>query len=477
MGASDNRIKFKDKKVLVVGLGKSGLAAAGELFKLGARLTLQDSKTPDSFSPEVKRMFSDWSAMLHLGEAIPAEENFDLIVLSPGVPPNGPLVAAERQKILRSQSASGEGSSEIIGELELAYRIGRGNYAAITGTNGKTTTTTLVGELFKAGGRPTHVVGNIGTPVVSVSLSAGTEDWLVTEVSSFQLETVESFRPKLSAILNLTPDHLDRHGSMENYGAVKAKIFQNQGDGDYCILNYDDPLVKAMAPGSGAKVVPFSRKEILDFGAFVVDNQIVIKIEKGDTIPLCSVGDLQIPGAHNLENALAAVALAYFGGVPAPTITKVLKSFQGVPHRLEFCREIEGVRFVNDSKGTNTDASIKAIEAIEGGIVLIAGGYDKGADFGDWIEAFGEKVKGLVLLGKTAPQILKTAREKGSPLGIICADMEACVRKAYELAGPGDTVLLSPACASWDMYNCFEERGEDFKDCVNKLWTEYQQDK
>ncbi|MDO4859937.1 MAG: UDP-N-acetylmuramoyl-L-alanine--D-glutamate ligase, partial [Bacillota bacterium] len=359
--------------------------------------------------------------------------------------------------------------AEIIGELELAYRMGKGNYVAITGTNGKTTTTTLVGEMFKNAGKKTNVVGNIGFAVVTEAVNADDDTWMVTEASSFQLETTADFKPLVSAILNLTEDHMDRHKTMENYGAAKAKAFANQGPDEYLVINYDDKACFALAGNCKAEVIPFSRLEKLDKGAYVEDGVITVKTPEGEKVSFCKADELIIPGSHNLENALAAAAIGYFAGLDPAVITETLTTFQGVEHRIEFCGELNGVRFVNDSKGTNPDASIKAVQAIKGGIILIAGGYDKDSGYDELIEAFEGKVRYMMLLGVTAPKIKAAAERLGFTDSIICKDMEECVKKGFELAKPGDTVLLSPACASWDMYDCFEQRGEHFKKCAKEL--------
>jgi UDP-N-acetylmuramoylalanine--D-glutamate ligase len=256
---------------------------------------------------------------------------------------------------------------------------------------------------------------------------------------------------------------------MENYGAAKARVFENQDENQYLVINYDDKVCYALAKDCKAKVVPFSRLEELDFGAFVKEGYIVIKNEQGETVRFCKTEELNIPGAHNLENALAAAAVAYFAGIDPEVITKALVEFQGVEHRIEFCGEVDGVRFINDSKGTNPEASMKAIDAMKGGIILIAGGYDKGSSFDELIKAFDGRVKHMVLLGKTAPMIKETAERLGFVDSVIVEDMEACVNEAFRIAEKGDNVLLSPACASWDMYKSFEHRGEHFKECVKKL--------
>lgn len=449
---------MKNKKVLVVGLGNSGKAAVQAMVKLGACVSVQDSKCEEDVEQQLRTFLEDKHVTCYFGTIPEDMTAFDILILSPGVPPG--------LEFINEAKAAG---AEIIGELEIAYRVGGGNYVAITGTNGKTTTTTLVGEIYKAAGKTTYVVGNIGVAVISKALSADDDSWLITETSSFQLETIEEFRPEVSAILNLTPDHMDRHKNMESYGKAKAAVFKNQNENQYCIINYDDKLCYDLASTCKARVVPFSRLEELDFGAFVKDGYIVIKNEEGNTIEICKCNELNIPGNHNLENALAACAIAYFGGIEPDVIADVLRSFRGVEHRIEFCNEIDGIRFVNDSKGTNPDAAIKAIEAMKENIILIAGGYDKNASFDEFVASFEGRVKALMLLGKTATKIKEAAEKRGFTNSIILKDMEACVREAYRIAKPGDVVLLSPACASWDMYSNFEQRGEHFKSCVQEL--------
>lgn len=449
---------MKNQNVLVVGLGKSGIAALQAVLKLGAKVSVQDSKGEDEIDPQLLSFLEGRDVTCFFGKDPGEMDHFDMLILSPGVSPELPFI----------QKAKAAGA-EIIGELEIAYRIGRGNYIAITGTNGKTTTTTLVGEIFKKAKEKTYVVGNIGVAVISKALTAEEESWLVTETSSFQLETIRYFKPVVSAILNLTPDHMDRHKTMENYGKAKANVFENQTEHEYLVINYDDKTCFSLAETCRAKVIPFSRKEQLELGAFVKDGHLTIRDEKGQEITLCKTGELVIPGSHNLENALAAAAIAYFAGIDPAVIKEALTEFQGVEHRIEFCGQVDGVRFVNDSKGTNPDASIKAVEAIDGGIILIAGGYDKGSSFEELIKAFKGKVKHMVLLGKTAPRIKETAEKLGFANCIMAKDMDECVKQGFKLAEPGDTVLLSPACASWDMYTSFEQRGDHFKNCVQRL--------
>jgi len=448
----------KNKNILVIGMGRSGIAAAEVLLSLGANVSVYDGKPSGEMEPHLIQYFMSRKATCYFGVEPVDVSGYHFAVVSPGVPLTNNLI----QRIMAEDI-------ELLGEVEFAYRIGKGNYAAITGTNGKTTTTVLTGAIFKQAGRPTEVVGNVGLAVVKKAIRATEDTWLITEISSFQLETTRDFHPHISALLNITPDHLDRHLSMENYAKAKALIYRNQDENDYFIVNRDDEKSWKLTEGCRAKVVPFSRNEELDFGAFVKDEAIVIRDEKGTLHTICKARELGIPGVHNLENALAAAAIAFFAGIDADAIGMAMEGFQGVAHRLEFVNEIRGVRFINDSKGTNTDASIKAIEAVDTPIILIAGGYDKSVSFEPLIDAFNGKVKALVLLGRTASKIKEDAEKKGFTNIITAKNMEECVRESFRIAKSGDTVLLSPACASWDMYSNFEQRGDHFKSCVNDL--------
>ena len=450
--------QLEGKRILVVGMGKSGIAATQALLKLGAVVSVYDRKEEDKLDTSLIQFLRTKKVTCYFGEEPDNTGELDMVVISPGVPLDTGFVQKAK-----------EAGAEVIGELEIAYRVGKGRYAAITGTNGKTTTTTLVGEIFKNSGRKTYVVGNVGVAVISKALCTTEDDWLVTEVSSFQLETTRDFKPEVSALLNITPDHMDRHKTLENYAQAKAMVFKNQDKNQYFVVNYDDEESMKLVKQCPAKVIPFSRKAELPLGCYVLDGDVVIKNEQGQIIEICNKDELKIPGAHNLENALAAAAIGYFAGISPDVIAKTLREFEGVEHRLEFSGEVDGVRFVNDSKGTNPDASIKAIEAMKDGIILIAGGYDKGSDYEEFINAFQGRVKHLMLLGKTAPKIKETAERLGFTNITMCRDMEECVRAGFKLASPGDTVLLSPACASWDMYTCFEQRGEHFKNCVREL--------
>ncbi|MBQ5955361.1 MAG: UDP-N-acetylmuramoyl-L-alanine--D-glutamate ligase, partial [Firmicutes bacterium] len=344
----------------------------------------------------------------------------------------------------------------------------------ITGTNGKTTTTTLVGEIFRASGRTTNVVGNIGLPVISVATNSKPKDWMITEVSSFQLQTVSQFRPRVSAILNLTPDHLNRHHTMELYGAAKAAIWENQKAGDYLVMNIDDPVLMKLCLYDVDKefkgtLVGFSRKTEPEVGAFLKDDRLVIKDEEGRIFDLIHRDELRIPGDHNVENALAAAAICFFAGIDTETIINTLKAFGGVEHRLEFVKDLSGVSYYNDSKGTNTDATLIAIRALKENIILIAGGDAKSQDFTEMAKELHGPVKHVLLFGRDRGMIKEALDKAGYTSYSEHSDLGECVKRAHDMAVAGDKVLLSPACASWDMYPNFEVRGKHFKDLVNEL--------
>ncbi|MBR6351494.1 MAG: UDP-N-acetylmuramoyl-L-alanine--D-glutamate ligase [Firmicutes bacterium] len=438
-------------KILIIGLGRSGLAAA-ELLRNEASVSIWDSKPEEKLNKDDVALLRSQGICCYFGDA-PDAAGWDKVVLSPGVPVELPFVREARLN-----------GAEISGELEQAYEHCRGRFIAITGTNGKTTVTTLVGEMVKAAGLDCRVAGNIGIPLASLCADAGPDTLMVTEVSSFQLETADRFHPFVSAVLNVTPDHLDRHKTFERYADLKASVTKNQTKGDYFIYNYSDEHCQRTAAYCKARAVPFFADGELAFGAFCLDGRLFVRDDEG-CAELCRADELQIPGHHNLENALAAAACAYFAGVPADAISRTLREFKGVEHRIELICERKGVRYINDSKGTNPDSSIKAIEAVNTPILLIAGGYEKNSDFTEFIESFNGKVKDLLLIGATAKRFADTAIDCGFPKDRIffCDSMKECVQKASLLAEKGDTVLLSPASASWGMYNNYEERGDDFR--------------
>lgn len=450
--------KLRGKRVLVVGLGKSGKAAVKALSECGAVVSVQDSSAADKLDTQFLRHMQNNNITAWLGTEPPDMGAYDMIVMSPGVPPSLGFIQKAR-----------EAGAEIIGELELAYRLGRGSFIAITGTNGKTTTTTLVGEIFEASGKKTSVVGNIGNPVVTASMGTSPDDWLITEVSSFQLETVSDFRPVVSAILNLTPDHLNRHGTMENYGLTKARIAANQGPEDWLVINMDDERAFGLSKHTAARIVPFSMKTEPEFGAYMDGSKVTVKDTEGVRHVICDRSEIRIIGDHNVENVLAASAVCFFAGVSTDVIAETVKAFNGVEHRIEYCGTIDGVDYYNDSKGTNVDAAVIAIKALKDRIILIAGGDGKGQDFSGLADHLDGAVKELILLGRDAGIIEECAREHGFTRIYNCKDMPECVRKAAELAEQGDRVLLSPACASWDMYANFEQRGKHFKECLKEM--------
>ena len=448
----------KGKTILVAGLARSGVSAAKLLDRSGATVLVSDTKTQQEIPEAAKELRQDTGCRFFFGKN-PDDlvSQVDGIVISPGIPVDSSFV----KKAL-------DLGIPVISEVELAYRYNKAPIIAITGTNGKTTTTTLLGEMLKAAGKTTYVVGNIGVPFTEVAEKTKADDVVVAEVSSFQLETIDRFKPAISVLLNITEDHLNRHKTMENYIAAKSRIFENQDSGGYVILNRDNDILSRLEPDTEAHVFHFSRKRILPGGAWVENGWIMMDIGKGP-VRICRTGELAIPGAHNLENALAAVLAAGIAGVESAVLAGVLKKFPGVEHRIEKVATIRGITFYNDSKGTNPDSSIKAIEAMPGPTVLIAGGMDKKSGFSDFVDAFGDKIKALVLLGETAGMISETARKKGFQDIYRVDSIQEAVEKSFALSSSGYNVLLSPACASWDMFRDYEERGRIFKEAVRTL--------
>lgn len=449
-----------DKKVVVVGTGVSGMGAVKLLSETSADITLYDGNDKADRDEILKKIPDDCDLRLIIGE-MPDEvvKETDLLVISPGVPIDSDIV-----KLFEKENVP------VWGEIELAYNFEKGTVFAITGTNGKTTTTTLVGEIMKKYNNQTFVVGNIGNSYTSEVLKTTKDSYTVAEISSFQLETIREFTPKGSAILNITPDHLNRHYTMENYAAVKESITKNQWkvrEDDYCVLNYDDKVLREF--GKTIKnPVYFSRKEKPSKGAYL-DGRIIRYFDGKDDYEVMSVDDMHLFGNHNYENVMAAIAMTIEAGVPLNIIINVIKDFMGVEHRIEYVRDKNGVRYYNDSKGTNPDSSIKALEAMSRPTILIAGGYDKHSEFDEFIEAFDNKVKLMVLLGQTADKIEETAVRHGFTNIIKTDSLEKAVKICAENAVSGDVVLLSPACASWGMFKNYEERGKLFKEYVNSL--------
>ncbi len=455
---------LKGKKVLVIGSGISGINAVSLLEAAGAEVSLFDSNDKLVID-EIKRKFMEESRVsIYVGE-LPEEvkSSVQAAVLSPGVPIDNPLVLELKER-----------GVQILGEIELAWQYGHGDVLAITGTNGKTTTTTLVGEICsnykKSTGGETYVVGNIGKPYTEIALKTGEDSIVVAEISSFQLETTDGFRPKVSAILNITPDHLNRHYTMENYVRMKERIALRQSGDDVIVLNFDDPYTRDFGSRAGCRVIYFTRlsyDEAKETGCDVLhmDGDMIMY----NDIPVIDVNDMLLMGTHNYENVMAAVGMTYAYGIPMELIRDTIRSFKAVEHRIEYVRTVRGVDYFNDSKGTNPDAAIKGIKAMKKKTVLIGGGFDKKSVYDEWIDAFDGKVRYLVLLGQTAEKIAECAKKHGFNDIVMVSSMEEAVEKASELAQNGDAVLLSPACASWGMFTNFEERGRIFKDLVNGI--------
>lgn len=449
---------FSNQHVLVVGLAKSGIPAVRALKREGAYVILHDAKEESHFTDLLTNLNGFYDETC-LGTK-PDVSKLDCMVLSPGVPTDLEFINEARNAGVR-----------IIGELELGYLLAKGHFYGITGTNGKTTTTALTGEIFKAGSKKTHVVGNIGVPVVEMAPLSDAETCFITEISSFQLESIQQFKCEIAAILNLTPDHLNRHKTMENYIDAKCRIFENHDENGLIILNYDNIPTRALEYRSHqGRILFFSRLEEPENGVYVKNEEIVVNdYRTGEIVPIMKVADIFIPGPHNLENVLAAVAISYYGGISPEVIATTIEAFKGIEHRVEFVKTLNGVTFFNDSKGTNPDSSIKAVEAMKQPTYLIAGGMDKGSTFDELILSFGNTVKHMVVFGETAKLLMDTAKKHGFEQVSRVSNLEEAVKLCYEMASEGETVLLSPACASWDMYPSFEVRGDHFKSCVATL--------
>jgi len=453
-------LNLSGKKFLVAGTGISGIAAAELLVKHGIPVVLYDENSQQKEAEVRGKSPVLREIPILLGE-LPqhALEDCDIAVLSPGIPTDAPLV--ERMRA---------GGLELWGEIELACAFERGRILAITGTNGKTTTTSLLGEILKHAGLDVKVVGNIGIPYTGLVEDTREESVTVAEISSFQLETIHKFCPQVSAILNLTPDHLNRHHTMENYCRIKERIAENQNESQFCVLNYEDERLRKFSEQVKARVIFFSSKRKLEEG-FYLEGETIFRAWDGMHRPLCSVRELQLLGNHNYENVMAAAAMATAAGVSSEKIKEVLVTFTGVAHRIEYVGTRKGVRFYNDSKGTNPDAAIQAVRAMKWPTLLIGGGYDKDSEYDAWIHAFDGKVKKLVLLGATREKIRDTAVRLGYPQKdiILTDNLQEAVSACAEYADSGDAVLLSPACASWGMFRNYEERGDMFRELVKAL--------
>ncbi|MCA1591569.1 MAG: UDP-N-acetylmuramoyl-L-alanine--D-glutamate ligase [Acidobacteria bacterium] len=453
-------MELEGKKVLVVGAGRSGVAAARFLAKRGAVVALNDRKPLVDWSNDALSLKSDGVTGLMPGE-VPSWllDQIDLVILSPGVPAKSiPVRYAERA------------GAEVIGEVELAWRFLRGRVVGITGTNGKTTTTALVGELLKGAGIPAQVGGNIGTPLISLVEDSREDGWTVAELSSYQLETIVEFRPTVAIVLNLMPDHMDRYDSLMDYGAAKHRIFRNQQPGDVAILNADDEIVASWARGLRAHVVLFSIERELEEGLFLRGGRELVCRTRGGELVLLTRDEMQLKGLHNVQDVLAALAAGLACGASPEYMREAVRRFAPVEHRLERVAEVEGVTFYNDSKATNVDAAVKALEALAdepGRIVLILGGRGKNAPYAPLAPIIRRKARSLVVIGEDAERIEDELKAYATV--VRAEDMPSAVRLAHEAAQPGDIVLLAPACASFDMFENFEHRGRVFKEAVKEM--------
>jgi len=446
------------KYVLVAGCGISGVAAAQLLYRIGARPVLFDTNVNLKKEDVLARFDEKCEVDFITGKVDKATfQKLSLVVISPGIPVDADFVETFREKNL-----------PIWGEIELAYHFAKGGLVAITGTNGKTTTTALVGDIMRDYYNSVFVVGNIGTAYTKEALRIGEDSVTVAEISSFQLETAISFHPHVSAILNITPDHLNRHHTMEEYVRVKESVAKNQTKEDFCVLNYEDSYTRDFGERCKAKVIWFSSKQKVENG-FYLDGDVIYKVSGQEVKEVLRMSETNLLGEHNAENIMAALAMCEAYGVPMDSIVPSVKKFKAVEHRIEFVATKRGVDYYNDSKGTNPDAAIKGIKAMNKPTVLIGGGYDKDSTYDEWIDSFSGKVKLLVLIGQTREKIAACAKQHGF-YNIVMADsfeeaMNICMRESV----PGDAVLLSPACASWGMFPNYEVRGQIFKEIVHAM--------
>lgn len=450
-------MELRGMKILIMGLGVTGESAARTLKEKTAGIFVFEDKPREIIIKELSE-----KALQHLeirtGNPDVVLEHIDLIIKSPGIYPHHELLAEARIREI-----------PVYSDIELAYRLYPGRtIVAITGTNGKTTSSILAGEVLMSAGLRAKVVGNVGIGILQAMENSAAGDVFIVEASSFQLENTETFRPKVSVITNITPDHLDWHGSLDQYINAKYKIFSNQDSEDFLILNYEDPILSMLKGNVVPKAIWFSSKRILESGIFIENGWVKSKLwdTQEDIIPLSEIG---IPGVHNIENIMAVVGLSLCLGVEVPVIRRSIKDFKGVSHRIELVGTINGARYYNDSKGTNPDSSIKALNALDAPVILIAGGYDKGSDFDDLLKVYSPKGKALILMGATSERLGYSAQRLGIRHIVHVKDMKAAVDMAFQLSEEGDNILLSPACASWDMYKNYEERGDHFRELVKAL--------
>lgn len=449
-------MELQGKKVVVVGLGRSGLALAEFLCRCGARVVATDQKSAAELGDHTLTYLRTLSVQLELdGHSTDTLLGADLILLSPGVP-------LSLEPIQRAREAH----IPVLGEVELAARFLKGRIIGVTGSNGKTTVTSLIGNILSRAGFYTQVGGNIGTPLTSLIERSREEGFVVVELSSFQLETIDQFRPHMAVITNISPDHLDRHGTLGEYVHAKQRIFLNQTEADWAVLNADDPIVIKMMYNTRARPILFSRRHELDEGVFLQHEHIVWRIA-GEEHQLIRLDEIPLRGWHNVENVMAALAVGMAAGACAEKVREAIKAFPGVEHRLEWVGRIDDVDYYNDSKATNVDSTIKALEAFDGNLIVILGGRDKGGDFNPLRPLLAERAKHVLLLGEASPKIARAIRG-AAPMTTVTSMAEA-VERAHQLAEAGDTVLLAPACASFDLFENYEHRGRVFKDEVRKL--------
>ena len=450
-------MEYGDKHILVLGAGASGIGASWVLAQVGAHVVLNDYKPMTLPTAEEKRLVAAGVNIITGRQDESLLDGVDRIVISPGISLDIPIVKAVQARGI-----------DVVSEVELAYEVSKSPIVAVTGTNGKTTTTTLLTKVLEGSGKPVHVGGNIGDSLSEVAYSMPADGFLVAELSSYQLETIKHFRPIGAIILNITPDHLARHKTMENYIAAKERIFENQLSTDYLVLNIDDPVVADMEHRSPSHILKISQKKAVENGAYYADGQCYIA-KDGVAKFVIADEDIHIPGSHNIENILTVIALSHALGVPVETIHRIISEFHGVEHRLERVKTIDGITFYNDSKATNVDSVVKALESFDQQVILLAGGHDKMTPLEDFMELVKEKTKAVIFMGEAADRFETAAKEAGVKPIYRALSMKEAVEQGYKLAETGDIVLLSPACSSFDWYSCFEERGDDFKRCVHML--------
>ena len=450
-------MEYGDKHILVLGAGASGIGASWVLAQVGAHVVLNDYKPVTLPATEEGRLVSAGVEIITGRQDESLLDGVDRIVISPGISLDIPIVKAVQARGI-----------DVVSEVELAYEVSKSPIVAVTGTNGKTTTTTLLTKVLEGSGKPVRVGGNIGDSLSEVAYSMPVGGFLVAELSSYQLETIKHFRPIGAIMLNITPDHLARHKTMENYIAAKERIFENQLKSDYLVLNIDDPVVADMEHRAPSHILQISQKQTVENGAYYANGQCYV-VKNGVATAVIGDKDIHIPGSHNIENILTVIALTYALGVPVVEIHRIISEFHGVEHRLERVKTIDGITFYNDSKATNVDSVVKALESFDKPVILLAGGHDKMTPLEEFMQLVKENTKAVIFMGEAAERFEAAAKEAGVEPIYRALSMKDAVEQGYKLAESGDIVLLSPACASFDWYSCFEERGDDFKACVQML--------